>query len=614
MAKIHKLPQNVVNKIAAGEVVERPASVLKELLENSLDAGATSITVDIEDGGKKLIRVQDNGEGMDKDDLLASIQPHTTSKISELEDLFSIGTFGFRGEALASIAAVSRFKISSKSGNSEGNEIQIGENGEVKETEIAMPNGTVVEIFELFYNVPARRKFMKSDQTELRNVIEIFSNIAVVNPKVTFKLNHNGKALFHLPGIEAADDAFISEKRVKEILALKEEDNLVSVFFDGGGVAVTGFVGHPSLSTGKITDQLVFVNRRPVQDKIIAKAVKDGYGTFIAEKKYPIFVVALSINGELVDVNVHPRKTEVKFSDTNQVFSAVRKAVREALEKSLDFNQQSEAIIGDVDTYDEKNDVAVMRLRDSDNLFQNSRQTKTNTWSSKSSKQVEDSIGFTKVLLESGNIDELDSHFEHASETGSADHYHKAIQMHNKYLVVEAPGEIQIWDQHAAAERIRFEKLLKEYKDRGIEKQTLLTPVTLSVSHKLFAIVEEFSSQLEKLGFEVEIFGKNELQVRSLPAMLLDANIEALVKDLLVEISENSDTEEKTTDIEKNYEYYIKTLACHSSVTANMRLQPEAVSQFIKDLKACENPYSCPHGRPIIWRIKLEELDKKFDR
>jgi DNA mismatch repair protein MutL len=618
MSKIRKLPQNVVNKIAAGEVVERPASVLKELLENALDAAATNVIVDIEEGGKKLIRVQDNGEGMDEEDLLSAIQPHTTSKISELEDLLTIGTFGFRGEALASIASVSKFSLKSKTENGVGRELSINSEGEVKNEEIAMPQGTIVEVKELFYNVPARKKFMKADPTELRNLIEVFTNIAIVNPKTAFKFSHNGRALFHMPA-EESDEAYISEKRVKEILALSENDNLFGVFYEGNGISVSGFIGHPSLSTGKIHDQLVFVNRRPVQDKTTSKAVRDGYGTFISEGKYPIFVVSLTINGDLVDVNVHPRKTEVKFQDSNQVFGAVKKAVREALQKSLDFDKQAEAIVGDVDTYEEKNDVAVMRLRDSDNVFQSSRQSKSDTWKDmgvKPANQIEQSLDFTKALLDEKPAEstELDEHFEAIAESIEDIANFKAVQMHNKYLVVEAQGEIQIWDQHAAAERIRYEKLLKDYEVKGIETQALLTPITMTVSAKLVLIVEEFSEQLQKLGFEVEPFGKDALNIRAVPALLADGEIADIVKDLLQDISENSDNSEKTNDIEKNHDYYIKTLACHSSVTANMRLQPEAVNQFIKDLKACDNPYSCPHGRPIIWHIPLSELDKRFDR
>lgn len=595
---LKKLPEELINQIAAGEVVERPASVVKELLDNSIDAGADQIKIRIDEGGISLIEVSDNGTGIDPENLSKIFDPHTTSKISSMEDLNKIMTMGFRGEALSTIKSVARVSVNSKYESA-----QIAHNLNFEEGESskksARNQGTTITAKDLFYNIPARHKFLKSAETEYRKVLETVMPYFIQFPNIHFILEKNGKEVYNLP--KTSDDTSLEIERIKAVLKNKLTENLLEIKGEGAGSKVSGFVGHPSLHQSKTSHQYIFINKRPIWDNGIAKSVHLGFKRLIPQGEKVPFIIAIEINPELVDVNVHPRKEEVKFINPFRVYSLVEEAVSKVLTSQThiqnDFGyQHTEFPRTSTTPQSSISRGETPKLFDSAISSYQNKTKEINFSRSSSQFDVGKSLEFSKELLTSS--DQTDSGIK------------SAFQLFNKYIFLEFEGELWVMDQHAAAERITFEKLTNNYNSKPQDIQNLLVPVEIEASPAELSFVSENIVFFNKLGFEIDI-DNMKVSIKSSPAYFQASNIEDIFKQLWQLSDEQRDMKDS---FEKAKENILATMACHSSIRSGQSLTPQEGIQLYKDLKKCENPYSCPHGRPVLWKMRLEEIDTHFER
>ncbi|MFH1399535.1 MAG: DNA mismatch repair endonuclease MutL [Candidatus Woesearchaeota archaeon] len=555
MAKVHLLDKALVSKIAAGEVVERPVSVVKELVENSLDAGATKIEVEVEEGGKGLIRVKDNGTGMEEEDAVLAVESHTTSKIRELDDLFNITTLGFRGEALASIASVAHVKIRTRTSNAMvGTEVDVNRSI----TEVGCPKGTVVEVRDLFFNIPARRKFVKSIEHELRLILDLVTRYALGFPEVFFRVMHNGKVVLSAP---ATTDTV---GNIANIYGRNLAKQLLMVNFSSAQIEVMGFVSKPGLSKPNRHFQSVLVNKRYVKSKLVSDAVQDAYYTLLPAKRYPVFVLHLSLNPRQIDVNVHPAKKEIKFGDEKKVYDAVVAAVKRIFGES-----QLIAEMGSVQS------VLVTKRPIQKRVYAVPRAEQTLLREQKD-EVVTDRLPAMRVLG----------------------------QLHNTFIVAEAEDGLLLIDQHVAEERVNYERFMSQRSN--VATQALLSPIVLEVEPRMFQAVDENRQLLEKLGFLVEAFGNNSVVVRAIPAMLRQER--QIILDVFDEL------EHARNKIDEEKERLLTLRACKASVKANQRLTLPQMQKMINELSRMEMPWSCPHGRPSIIKLSYDEIEKRFLR
>ncbi len=579
---LNKLSQEVVNQIAAGEVVERPASVVKELLDNAIDAKADRIEIKLKEGGIELIEVSDNGIGIPKRNLPEIFLPHTTSKISRIEDLNTLLSMGFRGEALSTITSVSRVHVISKyEDEGIGNMIMFNKKGQSDVRSAPKEQGTTVRVENLFYNIPARRKYLKSASTEYRKIYELLNRYFVVYPNISFKLEKDGKEVFSLDSIAGHKAGEICKERVTEIYG---EDELVEIKYDGNGIKINGFSGYPSSHKSKNTKQLVFVNGRPVIDRGIMRAVYEGYSRYLPFGEKISFYINIDINPELVDVNVHPRKEEVRFENPFRVYSAIEEAVKHALNKELSFKTDSVPS-------------QIAQRRESFNSSSKSKEYATREIKfDKQYSSIKDSLLFSKEALTITENEQED--------------IRNIFQIFDKYIVIEFIDE-RLWiiDQHAAAERINFEKIQKR-EEKPLDIQNLLVPTSLIFSKEERLFLEEFQPFFQDIGIEYEVkeYG---IDILSLPSVLSTADTEALFKEIF-EISDNLDTLKK--DFTKKKEDILATVACHTSIRSGQKLSYEEMKNLFEELSSCENPYSCPHGRPAVWKLTREKIDTNFER
>ncbi|MDD3661650.1 MAG: DNA mismatch repair endonuclease MutL, partial [Candidatus Dojkabacteria bacterium] len=492
MGKIITLSKELINHIAAGEVVERPASVLKELLENAIDAGSDKISVKVGQGGIEHIEVSDNGSGIEPDDLENAVQPHSTSKINSVDDLSHIETLGFRGEALASVAAISKLSILTKTEASSTAQMMVVTGGEIAPVKMASRDtGTTIRVEDLFHAVPARKKFLKQPKTEYRKIIDVFVPLALMHPEIHWTLESDGRIVHTLPSIAGTLGGSLHPQRVFELLPGIE---FVEVFYDGEGIVVGGMVGHPSHKAPRVSERYVFVNGRPVWDNGIAKAVMMGSARFIPEGMRVPFLISLNISHDQVDVNVHPRKMEVRFANPYRVYSAVESAVRKAYEdnvrESLSSEEPHRLRRGGAGEDISNEGGREHTLSDS---FENRSTTQSFRESTHAISRpvnphtVEESLSFSKLILsdasQEGGTGVLPQESSKSPEI-DPDTVVSARQYLNRYVIAQLNDAILIIDQHAAAERIRFEKLLRDYEDRGIESQTLMLPLEIRMSSK----------------------------------------------------------------------------------------------------------------------------------
>lgn len=616
--KLNRLPQELVNQIAAGEVIERPASIIKELIDNSIDAGSTKIRIKVEKGGRERIEVSDNGIGIEKDNLTSAFEAHTTSKISSIDDLNKLITMGFRGEALSTIVSVAKVEVSSKvEADDFGYEVEF--NGIIPNSirKSARDNGTTVAVSNLFQKIPAREKFLKTPETEYRKILEILIPYFLQYPNIHFTLTKDGKEVYNLPATETQDDKELNLARIKSVIKSSFTQSMFSFSSKGSGIEISGYCAHPKDNVVKTADQYIFINKRSIWDFGIAKSIKSAFSRYIPNNTKVPFIVNISIDPKLIDVNVHPRKEEVRFENPYRVYSAVESAVLSALEtllkeeKGLHTNYSSIPI--EYNTSKEQD--FSKRISDSPNSRYSSSSmfnTTSNEIRFNNKGNVEQSLEFSRQMLGSNRTQpNTDSALDYPSNNYSPDiDVNKVFQIFNKYIVIENEHDLIMIDQHAAAERVTFEKLENSLEGQNLDTQNLLIPTEVEVSQVESLYLLENQDFFSKLKFSFEIV-ENVLKVNSIPAIFSEMNIDELFKSIL-NISDDQRDVKKSFDIAK--ENILASLACHGSIRKGQKLSPYEGLKLYQDLLTCKNPYSCPHGRPAIWKQRLEDIDSNFYR
>lgn len=614
--RIALLDEHTANRIAAGEVVERPASVVKELVENSIDAGATQITVVLEEGGKELIKIVDNGIGMTREDAVLSLQRHATSKIRDAEDLDSIRTLGFRGEALPSIASVSVIELITKhESETDGVRLEV-EAGTITNLEsVGVPRGTTFSVRKLFFNTPARLKFLKTAQTEMGHITEIIGWFAMAYPNIAFKLIHGGREVLASPATG------IRLNSITHVLGKDVAKQLVPILFETGVMKVEGFVSNPQLTRVNRRDQSFFVNGRPIRSKTITHAVDQAYRGLLQQGRYAVAVVFVEVVPELVDVNVHPTKTEVKFSSEHEVHSAVHRAVNSALMAGAAAptltqspGQQTTRTTPD------------LRLRPDDPIYQQQTlipptETDVAAFKEALAKRREEAIASGQIdtddpfIWEKGaGVPVEESPVPEAAFEPTRTVALRGVkiigQARNTYIIAQCDDGVLLIDQHVAHERVLFDGMRKAREERGMAIQGLVVPVTLSLSAKESAIVSQRLEDIRKAGFDLEAFGGSTYVMRGSPANVKPADAENVLRDMINELVDLSISKHLLVRPDQ----VLITASCKMAVKAGEPLTMEEMERLVDDLLKCENPFTCPHGRPIIVSLSNWELDRKFRR
>jgi DNA mismatch repair protein MutL len=567
MGKIKALSAEVISKIAAGEVVERPASVVKELVENAVDAGATEVKIEVRGGGAKLLRVSDNGEGMSPEDARLALERYTTSKISSAEDLFAVTSFGFRGEALSAIAAVSKLRIvTSREESRPAFEIDV-EGGVVTHSrETAGRKGTSVEVRDLFYNVPVRLKFLKSVTTELGHIADAVARLALANGRVRFQLFHEGRLLAHYP-VRPEGSA-----RLAEALGRDAGEKMYPFALENDGVKIEGYAGEPGYDRSTARGVYLFVNKRPVRDRLLYHALQEAYRPLLPKERNPVVVLFVSLPPEAVDVNVHPSKGEVKFVEPDRVHRLVVNAIRRMLEDSPWLAKAT--------------------------LPRREARENAERYPAPSAPQE-----FPLRGLEMGWGRGTPAFEPPAGKSGFG-------QVRQTYLVLTSDEGVTLIDQHAAHERITVEKLEGQFFEKEIRKQLLMVPETLELPLSEAQAVLEHLPDLDKMGFALEPAGDRTFWVRAVPEILIGLEPLEVLREMVGEISSWG----KGTDLSQQFSKLIHLLACRGSVQAARTLHAEEALALLAQLQHCVSPARCPHGRPTLIRISAEDLDKMFQR
>ena len=624
---IRPLPEILINQIAAGEVVERPASVVKELVENAIDAGASRVDIDLEEGGVRLIRIRDNGSGIAPEQLPLAVSRHATSKIADLDDLESVATLGFRGEALPSIASVSRFTLSSRRAHDEhGSALQIegGKIGEV--TPRAHAPGTTVEVRELFYNVPARRKFLRAERTELGHIEEWLRSLALARPDVELRVSHNGKASRrYKPG-----DLY-SDARLAETLGEDFANQAVRVDHSGAGLRLHGWIAQPHYSRASADQQYLYVNGRSVRDRSVAHAVKMAYGDVLYHGRQPAYVLFLELDPTRVDVNVHPAKHEVRFRDSRLVHDFVYRTLKDALADTRAGMSAQDIGVGPVHQVDAG--AAPMASSAGASGFGLVRGAAPGAGSSGGGGgfsgwrpqqplglQVADAPAAYAALYAAPAGAERGAALppmptENGLPVTSADAGvpplgYAIAQLHGIYILAENAEGLIVVDMHAAHERIGYERLKNAHDGIGLQSQPLLVPITLAVGEREADTAESESETLAALGFEVTRAGPGALHVRSIPALLAHAEPEGLLRDVLTDLREHG----QSRRVASARDELLSTMACHGAVRANRRLTVPEMNALLRDMEITERSGQCNHGRPTWARFSLAEIDRWFLR
>ena len=607
---IRILDKSTADKIAAGEVVERPLSVVKELVENSIDAGAKKIAVEIKNGGKSYIRVTDDGCGIAADECEKAFMRHATSKIINAEDLNSISTLGFRGEALASIAAISRTELLTKTKESKTGSKLIIEGGQIIEnTPVGCPDGTTMVIRDLFFNTPARLKFMRADSAESSSVIEFVTDIALAYPDIRIQMINNDKILFATNGRGNRGQTIAT--LTSSILA----DKLIPFIYEEEGITVEGYVSGPGESRSSRKNQVFFVNGRVIDSKVIEKGINRAYSDRLFEGRFPICYLFITVSPERMDVNIHPNKRQVRFYDEDAIINTVRKGIITA----LDSEEAVPTIKEKAKPYNKienKND-SPKEVRDAvdiNSLLSNYEQTKEsnktifeqNTVETPKEKEIVETQEQIKIAVQ----DEISKPIFTVTEPKRFDF--SSLQIHGQffgtYIQLSDEETIYFIDQHAAHERIFFEKLMNQFQSREKHRQPLLIPITFEVSHADKEREDLWLTVLEDMGFSLDEFGPLSYRVSEIPMFMSMSEAEDFLSDFTDGIGTYEDIRDNKT-LDK-----IATRACKAAVKANDYLSKEEIKQLITDLDKCNNPFSCPHGRPTFIKITKSDLEKRFKR
>ncbi len=681
MPEIQVLDQTTIDKIAAGEVVEKPYSVVKELVENAIDAGSTAITVEIKDGGISLIRITDNGCGIEKEQIEMAFLRHSTSKIRKVEDLYTISSLGFRGEALSSISAVAQVELLTKTaGSFIGSRFLINGGKKVSLEEIGVPEGTTIIVRNLFYNTPARKKFLKSATTEGNYIQNLVEKLALSHPEISFKFINNNQIKLQTSGNCNLKDI------IYQIYGKDIASNLVEISFESDEAKIKGYIGKPLISRGNRQYENYFVNGRYVKSNIVSKAIENAYKNFLMQHKYPFTVIMASFEGKYVDVNVHPTKMELRFSEEEKVFQLFYHVIFESLshrelissddlenskDKKKSLKQQNsaktdktkphipktaepfekkrieqeragrEALTGEnqisqienkktltgeneitsVGT-DESEPKEVKPLLDKGNenkIVYNKNDVLAHNKDLMSKNKVQykadekEAVSQAQVLRETTNYPKVTKQMsmfeEHMVEKSVRDEIKIIGQVFDTYWILEYEDKMYMIDQHAAHEKVLYERMIKLLKNKEFTSQMLNPPLIITVSANEAQVLEEYRSQFEQVGFEIEPFGGKEYAIRAIPGNLYGLNEKSIFLEMLDDISNESMKKTPDTILDK-----IATMSCKAAVKGNMKLSYSEAAELMKELMELENPYHCPHGRPVIVSISKKEMEKKFKR
>lgn len=628
MGNIRELDQSTINQIAAGEVVEKPSSIVKELMENSIDAGASMISVEIEEGGTKSIRITDNGKGIEKDDVRIAFLRHTTSKIKTALDLLSVSSLGFRGEALSSIAAVCQVELLTRTAsNMEGIRYRIEGGKEVGYEEIGIPVGTTFIVNNIFFNTPARRKFLRTAQTESGYVSDIVEKIALSHPEISISFKSNGKVRVHTSGNGSLKDVIYS------IYGREITENIIEVNDENDFMKITGFIGKAIVSKGNRTYENYFINGRYIKSNIISKAIEDGYKFILMQHKYPFTVLNFEINPEFLDVNVHPSKMELRFRKSEKIYPMISECINDALiekpniidvkmeketiqKKSIKytpepFEMKRQHILGD----EEEIDSVYGNIVREETTYNQPASTPSFMKETISSKNPE--VG--KISEDIPNIvDETVAKPVQQEVTDVYDNFlsdiakpkHKIVgQVFDTYWIVEYNEKMYIIDQHAAHEKVMFESLMEKLKTKQIHTQMINPPIILSLSMNEADLISRYLENFKEIGFDMEPFGGQDFTVRGVPSDLYTLDSQEVLMEIIDSLSNESGKMSPDILTDK-----IASMSCKAAVKGNSRMSFQEADELITQLLSLENPYNCPHGRPTIISMSKYELEKKFKR
>lgn len=639
MSKIQVLDQVTIDKIAAGEVVERPASVVKELVENAIDAKAAAVTVEVKEGGISFMRIADNGCGIDREDVPGAFLRHSTSKIRNAEDLEHISSLGFRGEALSSIAAVSQVELITKTPeDSFGTRYMISGGKEEGLEDIGAPDGTTFLVRQLFYNVPARRKFLKTAMTEAGHVSDLMTRMALSHPHISFQFINNGQSKLHTSGNGNLRDV-IYHIYGREIAA-----NLINVTYEKNGIRITGYIGAPLISRGNRNFETYFINGRYVKSSIIYKAIEDAYKDFTMQHKYPFTVLHIEVVGEDVDVNVHPTKMEVRFHNQQMVYNSIYEAVDQALhekelipEVTIDVPkaapkaqakpepkaQPKEVIQPEVNKSAKVQPEKASGERDLDYFMEQMKKRVMSYHQQNSSAEVKGKSEIFKPQVQVDRVKEAAASYRAKQspeqmtlfdgkllDKEKRANYKIIGQVFDTYWLVEFDNSLYIIDQHAAHERVLYEKTLREMKTREFTSQMISPPVILNLTMQEAQLLRTYMDQFTRIGFEFEEFGQDSYAVRNVPANLFSIAKKELLMEMIDSLSEEVHRRQSSELLDEK----IASMSCKAAVKGNMRLSAQEVDALIGELLKLDNPYHCPHGRPTIISMSKRELEKKFKR
>lgn len=624
--KIEVLDQSTIDKIAAGEVIERPASIVKELVENAIDAGASSVTVEIKDGGISFIRITDNGVGIPEKEVPSAFLRHATSKIRKVEDLLDIHSLGFRGEALSSIAAVCQVEMLTKTQESlVGIRYQI-EGGEEKAMEeVGIPEGTTFLVRNLFYNTPARKKFLKSSVTETGYISDLIEKIALSHPEISFKFISNHQIKLHTSGNSDLKDI------VYNVFGREIASQVMPVYRQQDGIVMEGLIGKPVICRGNRNYECCFINGRYIKSKILMKAIEDGYKAFLMQHKYPFAVLHLRMDGSLLDINVHPSKLEVHFWDNDKIYRLVESTIRGILEKK--------EFIPEISLSDGKEEKKTQDKKSFPEPFEKKRmmqlkeERKEYSWENKVPDRTdrdaflrrEPTYFKTGNSLKQGSAPEYaEKRFEDRREQNPVQitlfdketavktdtaQYRIIGQAFDTYWLVQYQNKLYIIDQHAAHEKVLYERIMKSLKDHSFTSQMLSPPVVIPLSMQEEELFLRYHTYFEEIGFEIESFGGREYSIRAIPGNLFGIEKRELFQELLDSLSDLNCEEEPEILKEK-----IASMSCKAAVKGNHQMAIQEAENLISELLKLENPYHCPHGRPTIISMTKYEIEKKFKR
>jgi DNA mismatch repair protein MutL len=597
MGQIVVLDQNMINMIAAGEVIERPASVVKELMENSIDAGATKITVSVEDGGRKLISVSDNGYGMDGEDLARAFEPHTTSKIKTSKDLHGISTLGFRGEALASIASVAQVRATSRQKNSTGaNCVEIDCGNKSSVSPASADFGTTIQVRDIFYKLPARRKFLRTANTEMEHITEQFTRIALANNNLDMMLIHNGREVHRLEAQQSC------RQRIAELLSSEISENLIETEINEKGIHIFAVLGRPEISRTSNKFQYVFLNGRFIRDKFISHAIKEAYRGSIEPDRFPVIFLFIQMPYEDYDVNVHPTKIEVRFYNANLVHSQILGCLREKL---LGTDLQTKAKLPATAHTEHGLRAGHRSQKITDAMAEFFRKHKPVQTQQQPSSAIKDY--FSRQQAADMLATDIQA-YPPAVQIGSSQT--TFIQIHDSYIIEQTDDGFLIIDQHALHERIIYERLHRRIQNNKLESQRLLIPESLEVTDAQIDALKTNAEMIEKLGIELVPFGPRVYAIQAFPTLLARADTIDFVRDLIDLLVDKG----MSLDPERLLDEVLNMAACKAAIKAGQKLSDSEIKQLLTDRQYVEYSSRCPHGRPTTIKFSLSDLEKQFKR